>query len=254
MKLIYETRGRAQEYCKLALNHYAGCGHGCIYCYAPDVVHKNRGEFHSGVRVRCTADDIKKDAIKAKAAGMSGDVLLSFTTDPYQPIDKDTRLTRQAIILLQETGFKVVVLTKAGDLARRDFDILRPGIDTFATTLTCFTTEYSKKWEPHAGLPAVRLNCLYDAKSRGIKTWVSCEPVIYPQETIRLIGIAADFTDHFKIGTMNYHPHGKTIDWKSFAERIVDLQPKVGRPFYLKKDLARYLGKSEGVWIGACQQ
>ena len=43
--VIYETRGRAREYCELAANLYRGCSHGCIYCYAPSATYKTRENF-----------------------------------------------------------------------------------------------------------------------------------------------------------------------------------------------------------------
>lgn len=250
-KLIYETKGRAREFCEYALNHYTGCGHGCIYCYASDVIHAEKGDFYGRPRARLTAGAIREAAVRAKAEGISGPVLLSFVTDPYQPIDADLQLTRKAIQALQDNDIAVTVLTKAGELAQRDFDILRPHVDTFATTLTCLDSDTSRRWEPYAGEPHVRQANLKAARKAGLKTWASCEPVIDSKITVNLIMMAADDADHFKIGTMNYHPHGRTIDWKRFAEMIVDLQPKVDRPFYLKKDLAKYLGKNDGVWLGA---
>lgn len=246
---IYETKGRAREYCKLALNHYSGCSHGCKYCYAPKVTYKNAPDFHNNVTARLTGEEIAEGASRAEKNGLSGDVLLSFTTDPYQPIDYLMRLTRYAILALQSSGFNVVVLTKAG-AARRDFDILRAGIDTFATSLTCTTSNDSGEWEPKAALPTLRIYNLMEAKKYGLKTWVSCEPVIYPKQTIELIKKSAEYVDHYKIGTMNYMQHGATVNWKEFAEKIVSMQPSIGRPFYLKKDLAKYIGKSEGYWVG----
>jgi hypothetical protein len=44
--IIYESRGRAREYCELAANLYRGCGHGCEYCYAPAAIHMARDEFY----------------------------------------------------------------------------------------------------------------------------------------------------------------------------------------------------------------
>ncbi|GAI57641.1 unnamed protein product, partial [marine sediment metagenome] len=45
--------------------------------------------------------------------------------------------------------------------------------------------------------------------------------VIYPEATLELIKLTAPFVDHYKVGTLNYHPHGKTIDWHKFAKDVV---------------------------------
>ena len=79
------------------------------------------------------------------------------------------------------------------------------------------------------------------AHAQGIETWVSCEPVIYPAQTLALIEDTYKFVDMFKVGTMNYHPHGKTINWHKFAKEVKALLDKLGCKYYLKRDLARYL-------------
>lgn len=69
-KLIYETKGRAREFCEYALNHYSGCGHGCIYCYAPDVLHTKPESFWGQPKARVTVDAVREDAARVKAAGV----------------------------------------------------------------------------------------------------------------------------------------------------------------------------------------
>lgn len=57
MKPIYEPKGKAKEYGDYALNIYTGCPHRCFYCFAPNVLHKDREAFHTNVEPR--ADIIK---------------------------------------------------------------------------------------------------------------------------------------------------------------------------------------------------
>lgn len=52
MKPIYEPKGKAKEYGDYALNIYTGCPHRCFYCFAPDVLHKDREAFHANVEPR----------------------------------------------------------------------------------------------------------------------------------------------------------------------------------------------------------
>ena len=56
MKPIYKPKGAAKEYGDLALNIYTGCPHRCFYCFAPNVLHKDRETFHSYV---CAVLDCK---------------------------------------------------------------------------------------------------------------------------------------------------------------------------------------------------
>lgn len=253
-RVIYETRGRAKEFCPLAINLYSGCRHGCTYCYAPTVIKRQRQDFQNIVAPRVTEDDLKRSAAHWKrkcseAYYPDDDVLLCFTCDPYQPLETAQGLTRRAIEILHEFDLKVTILTKAGYLPRRDFDILSQ-FDTFATTLTCVSEEESIKWEPGAALPEVRIENLRIASNRGINTWASLEPVIHPDWAIAMIWRAYRYVDHFKIGTMNYADPAVPINWEAFGEQAIKDCIQAGVRYYIKKDLARHLGRTEGFWGG----
>jgi len=168
-----------------------------------------------------------------------GNVLLCFTCDPYQQIDTEHHLTRQAIRILHGNGFNVTILTKGGHRAERDFDLLRPG-DEFATTLTFFTELESKQWEPRAALPRDRINTLELAHEMGITTWVSLEPVIDPDATIEIIRQTHGFVDLYKVGKINYHSIEKTVDWSKFLKNVKTILEAYGSNYYIKKDLRVY--------------
>ncbi|GAJ07074.1 unnamed protein product, partial [marine sediment metagenome] len=106
---------------------------------------------------------------------------------------------------------------------------------------TLLSQEDSQIWEPGAALPAERMGNLRQAHELGLETWVSCEPVIYPEATFELIKLTAPFVDHYKVGTLNYHPHGKTIDWCKFAKDVIAILEGYGCKYYIKNDLRRYL-------------
>jgi DNA repair photolyase len=237
--VIYEPRGRAGEYAPLAVNLYRGCGHGCIYCYAPEVTFIDRREFIKATPRQGIIEKLEKDAPQAALDGHKGNVLLCFTCDPYQPINDIHGLTRQAIEILHKNGFNVTILTKGGKRAERDFDLLRPG-DEFATTLTFLDKQKSRQWEPGAAIPEERIESLRKAHELGIKTWVSLEPVIEPAESIEIIRQTHTFVDLFKVGLLNYHPRGKEIDWRKFLQECIAILKQYGCQYYIKKDLRRY--------------
>ncbi len=246
--VIYETSGRAKEYSSLAMNLYRGCSHGCLYCYSPLVLHRDRAEFHrSGHLFAQATSDIGDTARRLQQNGEKRRVLLCFTCDPYSPEEATTQRTRQVIEILHAHGLKVTILTKGGMRAASDFDLLGPG-DQFATTLTCVDDTTSRFWEPGAALPEERIESLIQAKGRDIETWVSLEPVLYPQATKQLILLTKDLVSHFKIGKLNYDPWAAKIDWPAFARQITAFMDGLGVRYYVKTDLARYLGKSEGFW------
>ncbi len=239
--VIYEPRGRAGEYAPLAVNLYRGCGHGCIYCYAPEATFIDRQEFIKATPRQGIIKKLEKDVPQAALDGHKGNVLLCFTCDPYQPIDITYQLTRQAIEILHKNGFNVTILTKGGKRAERDFDLLRPG-DEFATTLTFLDEQKSRQWEPKAAIPEERIEALRKAHELGIKTWVSLEPVIEPAESLEIIRQTHTFVDLFKVGKLNYHPQANEIDWHKFAQDSIATLKQYGCQYYIKKDLRRYSG------------
>jgi DNA repair photolyase len=204
---IYAPKGQAGEYAPLAANPYRGCGHKCRYCYVPQVIKMDRAQFDAGAVDRPNfMQNLIKDAQKYQSAGITEQVMLSFTTDPYH--HGDTTYTRFTIEVLQENGLGVCTLTKGGTRALRDVDLFRPNRDAFASTLTSLNNQFSLKWESSAALPSDRIAALKGFHQLGVFTWVSLEP---------------------------------TTDWRDYTLRMIDLCQSLGVKHYIKKDLQVYL-------------
>jgi DNA repair photolyase len=244
------------------VNLYNGCSHACRYCYAPDATHKDRAEFHANISPR--ADVLKKLEAQAPkfAAEHPGElVLLSFSSDPYQPAEAAHQVTQGALKILLAAGLRVALLTKAGDLGLRDLPMLAasPLRHWFGVTLTTTTRARAEMWEPGAELPVVRMRALNEALHAGLRTWVSLEPVIYPQDTIGIIHHLAGRARHFAVGKLNHwslaqvralDPEADPVDWPRFRAAAiaaleqhgyrrapVNLPDQPGLTYYIKKDL-----------------
>jgi len=235
---IYEPRGRAREYAALACNVYAGCDHACTYCYAPSATFKQREAFINSKPRKDIIQNIRKEA--KNWTGAKDQVLLCFTCDPYQKLDEELKLTRQAIIALHDHGFPVCTLTKGGSRALRDMDLFGP-LDAFATTMTFINVKDSLEWEPGAALPEDRMSTLEQFYRKGITTWVSLEPTIDPKQSLEIIRQTYHYVDLYKIGKLNYHPLSKTIDWKKYTAQAVELVSGFGRDYIVKDDLAQFV-------------
>jgi len=241
MSVIYEPKGKAKEYCELACNLYRGCGHGCHYCYAPDVLRKTgltRADFVNHPAVR---KDILLQLEKAAPKFRGREVQLCFTCDPYQPIDAELQITRRAIRILKDNDITVRILTKGGNLSTRDFDLLEPGRDWYGASLTFTDNEDSRSWEPDGALPGQRFDALISAKSWGLKTWASLEPVIDPAQSLEIIRRTHKYVNVFKVGKWNHSPAASHIDWADFATKAVTLLDEVKADYYIKQDLAAFL-------------
>jgi DNA repair photolyase len=234
-KPIYEPAGRAKEYCDLAINIYNGCNHGCSYCFARKMFERyHPGEDFSRVTVR---PEIVEATRKQLSTGKYKDktIQLCFMCDPY-PAEIDTIPTREVIEVIKEAGAHVQILTKGGDRARRDFDLLDSG-DSFGITLTCNNNEVQEQCESNAATNDERILILRYANFLQFKTWVSFEPVLDPFGVLKLIDwIPKNVPGTFlKIGKMNYMKND--IDWKAFGLEAEFICKKNGWNYYIKEDL-----------------
>ena len=243
MKAIYEPKGKAREYAPLACNLYSGCVHGCLYCYVPQVVHRKREEFHAEATPRLgILDALQRDA--QIYAGTEWPVLLSFTSDPYPPIEEELEVTRDAIGILTARNIPVHVLTKAGMRAARDFPLLKGRGCAFGTTLVfagLVGEALREHWEPHAATIHSRVTAIRMAHSLGIPTFVSIEPIIDPLQAIVLIETLSDVVDEWRIGKLHYHAHAQTVDWAEWTPRIYEALLASGRRYLVKESLREYL-------------
>ena len=210
-------------------------------CYVPNVTKQLRDEFNDGAVPRDNfMSKLRADAMKYRAAGLTGQVMLSFTTDPYHP--GDTHLTRMVLHVLRDHGLAFCTLTKGGPRAYADIDLFRPSLDAFAVTLTSLDSDFSKKWEPGAALPKFRIAALEEFRKRGIFTWVSLEPVIDVEHSLAVVDRCHEFVDHWKIGRANYLAEiTRTTDWRSYTERMLEKMLRLGASFYFKRDLQPFL-------------
>ena len=228
MKPIYEPKGKAKEYGDLAINIYTGCPHRCYYCFAPGVLRREKEEFHSHVEprpgiVQAVKDQIEREHITGKL------IHLCFTCDPY-PTGYDTTATREIIKIIKNSGNHVQILTK-GD-GSRDLDLLDSD-DWYGITIDGQSGGFHSSGD--------LLSDLYKARTRGIKTWISFEPVIDAERVIDDICISALFVNKVKIGKLNYYP--SNIDWAEFGRRVESICKSLGIDYYIKDSLRKEMEK-----------
>jgi len=194
----------------------------------------------------CKNPQPKKDILKrieADAKKMAGDpreVLLCYTSDPYQN-QEAAALTRKTLLILEKYKMTATVLTKAGMDAVQDFDILKRNGWEFGTTLSYISKRLRWEWEGNSAFPSQRVRAMQMAKKMGIKTWVSMEPVFDTKEALKLIEGCCGFVDFWKIGKMNHRK--LNIDWEKFHDDAVALLDSLGAKYYIKKELAAEVNK-----------
>ena len=240
--IIYEPRGRAKEYSELAANLYSGCDHACSYCYAPLATRKKRDTFCLSKPRDGVLKKFLNDAEELERQNEKRSILLSFTTDPYQSLDVKYQLTREAIKILHNHNLCVSILTKGGKRSERDFDLLSKNKNRseYGITLVFIDEEMRQKMEPGAAPVVERIEALKKAHKLGIKTYVSLEPVWFPEDALKFIDMTHDFVDLFKVGKLNYNPQQFNVNWTVFRNDVIEKLREYGVDYYIKKDLEKY--------------
>ncbi|MBT9166558.1 MAG: hypothetical protein DDT25_01249 [Chloroflexi bacterium] len=167
----------ASKLADYALNPYAGCQHGCVYCHARFATrfsHPNE-EWGSFVDVRVNAPQlIEREARRNRPGG----VFISSVSDGWQPMEERYQITRQCLEALIKHHYAITIQTKSV-LVRRDFDLLEghPSVE-LGMTLTTTEAEVAALFEPGAPAPEERIEMLSGANRIGICTFVFLGPLL----------------------------------------------------------------------------
>ncbi len=167
-----------------SINPYRGCEHGCSYCYArPTHAHMGLSaglDFESRLFAKTNLAEVLRAELLKKTYRPKT-IALGSNTDPYQPIERTYRLTRQILEVLSEFGHPVGIVTKSA-LIERDIDILAPmakkGLVKVAVSVTTLDRKLARSMEPRASTPALRLKVISALSAAGIPTAVLAAPII----------------------------------------------------------------------------
>jgi len=167
-----------------SINPYRGCEHGCSYCFARPT-HAYMGQspgldFESRLFVKPNAAAMLERELSAPGYKPKT-IAIGTNTDPYQPIEKQYRLMRDILEVLDRTNHPVGIVTKSA-LVLRDIDILSSmaerGLVKVALSITTLDRKLARAMEPRAATPAKRLKTIQTLADAGIPTSVMTAPVI----------------------------------------------------------------------------
>jgi DNA repair photolyase len=167
-----------------SINPYRGCEHGCIYCFARPT-HAYLGlspglDFETRLFAKTAAPELLRAEL-SKPNYVCKVIALGANTDPYQPIEREHRITRRVLEVLREFNHPVCVVSKSA-LIRRDLDILAPmaaaGLASVAISITTLDRDLARHLEPRAATPPRRLETVNALAAAGIPTSVLASPMI----------------------------------------------------------------------------
>lgn len=167
-----------------SVNPYRGCEHGCIYCFARPT-HAYMGlsaglDFESKLFAKPDAPRLLEREL-AKPGYKPRTIAIGTNTDPYQPIEREWRIMRQVLEVLQKANHPVAIVTKSA-LITRDIDILsamaEKGLAKVGISVTTLDRKLARTMEPRASTPTRRLEAIRKLSEAGIPTAVMMAPVI----------------------------------------------------------------------------
>jgi DNA repair photolyase len=167
-----------------SINPYRGCEHGCSYCYARPT-HAYLGlspglDFETKLTAKPNAAALLERELAAPNY-QPRPIALGSNTDPYQPIEKEHRITRAILEVLSRHNHPVTIVTKNA-LVTRDIDILAPmaerGLVRVAISLTTLDRHLARTMEPRATTPARRVETMRVLSEAGIPVSVITAPII----------------------------------------------------------------------------
>jgi DNA repair photolyase len=167
-----------------SINPYRGCEHGCVYCFARPT-HAFLGlspglDFESKLFAKPDAPRLLERELSASGY-QPRTIAIGTNTDPYQPIEREYRIMRAILEVLERCGHPVGIVTKSA-LILRDLDILtrlaQRNLVKVALSVTSLDPKLARVMEPRAATPPRRLEALRQLAAAGIPTSVMVAPVI----------------------------------------------------------------------------
>ena len=167
-----------------SINAYRGCEHGCIYCFArPTHAYHDLSpgiDFETKLFAKPAAPELLKAEL-AKPGYVPSPIAMGTNTDPYQPIEREWRITRQCLEVLRETRHPVTITTKSARVTR-DLDLLADmaadGLVMVALSVTSLDPTTARRLEPRASAPLKRVAAIETLAKAGIPVCASLAPVI----------------------------------------------------------------------------
>jgi len=167
-----------------SINPYRGCEHGCIYCFArPSHAYMGLSaglDFEAKLFAKPDAAKLLEREL-AKPGYKPRVIAIGTNTDPYQPIEKEWRIMRQILEVLNKANHPVSIVTKSA-MIMRDIDILKDmaakGLVRASLSVTTLDRKLARTMEPRASTPPRRLEAIHALSEAGIPTSVMAAPII----------------------------------------------------------------------------
>ncbi|AWI54275.1 radical SAM protein [Aquabacterium olei] len=253
-----------------AINPYRGCEHGCIYCYArPTHSYLNLSpglDFETRLIAKVNAAQALQREL-ARPGYQPSPIQIGSATDAYQPVEREWRLTRQVLEVLDACRHPYTIVTKSSGV-ERDIDLLARAADRkqvyVMVSITSLDAGLSLRLEPRAAAPWRRLETVRRLAAAGVPVGVNVAPIIpflNEPEIERIIEAAAQAgaaSIHYTVVRLPWEVNPLFQGW--LADHVPDKAERImarirelhgGRDY--EADFARRM-KGAGIWADLIRQ
>jgi DNA repair photolyase len=213
-----------------SLNPYQGCFHNCVYCFArahAKLADRDPGAgFSARVGIKVNAATLLREEL-SRPGWKRETVAFGTATDPYQPIEGSTRLTRSCLTALRDYRTPIGLITK-GTMVLRDIDVLielsKRAKTTVAFSIPTIDEEVWSRTEPGTPSPRQRLKVLKALVDAGIEAGVGMAPVLpglsdSPRQLEATVAAAAEAGACFLWANVVYLKPGTKEHFMEFLRR-----------------------------------
>jgi DNA repair photolyase len=253
-----------------SINPYRGCEHGCIYCYArPTHSYLNLSpglDFETRLVAKSNAAELLRHEL-GRASYEPSAINVGSATDPYQPIEREYRLTRSVIEVLLACRHPFTLITKSSGV-ERDLDLLteaaRLGLVYVVVSVTTLDEALCRKLEPRAAAPHRRLQTVRRLAEAGVPVGVNIAPIIpflnepEIERIVEAVALAGASSVHYTVLRLPWEVKPLFEEWLSHhaparqARIMARLKEMRGGQAYDADYRLRM--KGEGVWAQLISQ
>lgn len=227
---------------KYSFSPYTGCSHNCLYCYASSYI-------PNFFICKPKKDVIKKLMYDIKKIDKRKPISIANSSDPYPPLEKELKLTRECLKLLIAHGCKILLITKS-DIVKRDIDILLKAKVCVSFSITTFDENKARKLEPNAPLPKERLDAAQKLIENKIPVSIRLDPIIplindneieVLIKEVSGLGVKHVTSSTYKVRIDNWRRISKVFpeEMRKLEKLYFEYGEKISNSYYLPKEIRR---------------
>lgn len=176
--ILTEAKGFMSAY-DYTLNPYSGCSFGCTYCYAAFFSRSEDQRKNWGYWLHVKQNALQLLTKFRKKSLLNKTIYMSSVTDPYQPIERELKLTRSLVKELLVYHQPRLVIQTRSPIVTRDIDLLKQyKVVQVNMTITTDSERVRKVFEPLCPSNTSRMKAIQEVNEAGVNSCITMTPLL----------------------------------------------------------------------------